>query len=274
MFKEYIGERNSSVAISIMENTRGKPVQVHLVTPEEPQRQGSARSGEMSQGSGTNVVMTVDNADVPSAKREDENPDDDGGYFMPSVKNTRKLETEIMVTIQYLRNQGEESGKMDRHHVIDLLNRSLTAISHWSLQAQLAQLHKNVDDRQLVETNLLRKEMELLVSRQASEPCSPQKQKLRQHQQHQNSKRVVPQSPSLVLSTARSSRANSGPASPSTPQKKVVKSPLKRHTGFNAGNLVDPLKLVESKKPHPRMRRTSDNPMANEYVRVFHLQRK
>ncbi|CAL9735768.1 hypothetical protein MOSE0_I03950 [Monosporozyma servazzii] len=34
------------------------------------------------------------------------------------------------------------------------------------------------------------------------------------------------------------------------------------------------LKLVENSKPHPRMRRTSDNPSTNEYVRVFHLQKE
>ncbi|CAL9730873.1 hypothetical protein MOUN0_K06106, partial [Monosporozyma unispora] len=34
------------------------------------------------------------------------------------------------------------------------------------------------------------------------------------------------------------------------------------------------LKLVENSKPHPRMRRTSDNPATNEYVRVFHLQKE
>ncbi|AQZ14531.1 YDL129W [Zygosaccharomyces parabailii] len=266
-----------------MESARGKPVQVHLVTPEEPQRHGSARSDEVSRDSGTDIVMAASAVAVPGKKKESEDIGEDAACFMPSVKNTRKLETEIMVTIQCLRNQEDDETTVDRQHVIDLLNRSLTAISHWSLQAQLAQLRKNVDDRQLVETNLLRKEMEVLVSRQASEPCSPKKQKqqqqpqqqYQQRHQQQNMRRRVPRSPSLVLSTTtHSSKVDSSPASPSTPQKKVVKSPIKRHTASTTGSLLDPLKLVESKKPHPRMRRTSDNPMASEYVRVFHLQRK
>lgn len=34
------------------------------------------------------------------------------------------------------------------------------------------------------------------------------------------------------------------------------------------------LTLVENNKPHPRMRRKSDNPNTNEFVRVFQLQKK
>lgn len=34
------------------------------------------------------------------------------------------------------------------------------------------------------------------------------------------------------------------------------------------------LTLVENNKPHPRMRRTSDNPNTNEFVRVFQLQKR
>lgn len=172
----------------------------------------------------------------------------DGGFFMPSVKNTRELETEILETMQLL-----QAGKnVDSERIVGILNRSITAISHWSLQAQLAQLRGNVDDRQAVETSLLRKEMEFLIQKrpQTVEEVGEQLG------QSCGSMRTPPYSRSCE--------------SPRKPTKKT-------HIG-GSGSVGEEdavaLTLVENKKPHPRMRRTSDNPSTNEYVRVFHLRRR
>lgn len=284
-----------------MDSSRNKPVQVHLVTPEEPKR---SRDNGISSDSNNGIIgenstefpETVDQLrdshagdDSVNSSRETGKDEPAEDCFMPSIKNTRKLETEILVAIQYLRNHDSDS-EVDRQRIVELLNRSLTAISHWSLQAQLTQLRRSVDDRQAVETNLLRKEMEMLISKRSNESISPRKsepspENRQSQQQQQHTRRIKPKSPPLSISTAAATHSsssretgNSGPTSPTTPQKKVVRSPTKRHppTSITPNALVDPvsLRLVESKKPHPRMRRTSDNPMTNEYVRVFHLQRK
>ncbi|CAR27119.1 ZYRO0C09350p [Zygosaccharomyces rouxii] len=273
-----------------MESSRNKPVQVHLVTPEEPtghRDSGVSSTSSSSIGESGNRCYNAIRQNILSGLHSDHDNDnasanDDSkdsavkDCFVSSVKNTRKLETDILVTIQYLKNHDNNS-EIDRQRIVELLNGSLTAISHWSLQAQLAQLRRSDDDRHLVETNLLRKEMEVLMSRRPNEPLIPQRPgiPLRQRQ-------IRPKSPSLSISTASkhlpsSKSAISGPSSPITPQKKIFRSPRKHpSTTIAPKSLVDPasLKLVESKKAHPRMRRTSDNPMTNEYVRVFHLQRK
>lgn len=127
--------------------------------------------------------------------------------LLPSVRDTRELEEEILHTVRALQRQEH----VDPEGLIALLNRSLTAMAHWSLQAQLSQLTETAD-RQVVETKLLRRENELL-------------------------------------------RQRDGPALRTPPSPRVTK------------------RLVENKKPHPRMRRTGDNPSTNHFVRVFHLQR-
>lgn len=281
-----------------MEGSRSKPVQVHLVTPEEPEghRDGGVRDSSCNSinESGNDCYNTIrqhilrglhrdhDNDNNNNDDDNDDTDDDSKGsaikdYFMPSVRNTRKLETEISITIQYLRDHDNHS-EIDRQRIVELLNRSLTSISHWSLQAQLAQLKRRDDDRHIVENNLLRKEMEVLMSKRSNELRSPHKTEIPSQMRP-----IRPKSPSLSISTPSkhslsSKSAISGLSSPTTPQKKIVRSPTKKHPSMSIApnSVVDPasLKLVESKKPHPRMRRTSDNPMTNEYVRVFHLQRK
>lgn len=125
--------------------------------------------------------------------------------LLPSVRDTRELEEEILECVKALQRREH----VESECIVSLLNRSLTAMAHWSLQAQLSQLSQTTD-REVVETKLLRKENELLRKRDTP---------LR------------------------------------TPPSPRVKK-----------------RLVENKKPHPRMRRTGDNPSKNSYVRVFHLQ--
>lgn len=275
-----------------MESSRNKPVQVHLVTPEEPEghRDGGVGSTSCSSisGGGDDSYNTIRQNILRGLHSDHDNDngdtDDDGkdsagkDLFMSSVRNTRKLETEISVTIQYLKSHDIDS-EIDRQLIVELLNRSLTSISHWSLQAQLAQLRRTDDDRHAVENSLLRKEMEVLMSRRSNEPLSPRKPDILLQQRRMESKRPSLSIPTAPKHLSSSRSAIPGLSSPTTPQKKVVRSPAtKKHppTSIAPSGIVDPvsLKLVESKKPHPRMRRTSDNPMTNEYVRVFHLQRK
>lgn len=123
------------------------------------------------------------------------------------VRDTRELEEQIVECIRAL----QEHKPVEPDTIVSLLNRSLTAMAHWSLQAQLAQLAQS-PERQDVETQLLRRENELLRQRDCTAVRTP-------------------------------------------PSPRITK------------------RLVETRKPHPRMRRSSDNPSKNHYVRVFHLQR-
>lgn len=268
-----------------MESSRNKPVQVHLVTPEEPDRlrdnyvvDSTNSSSSISFHNDKDKDKDTHNGNGNGNGNGNDNnkgETDFGGAkdcFMSSIRNTRKLETEISIMIQYLKSHRDDNTQIDREHMINLLNRSLTSISHWSLQAQLAHLKATDDDRHIVENNLLRKEMEVLTSRgRSNELSSPHKS-------------MKVKRPSISISTSKQPSAPSkngyqGLTSPTTPRKKAVRSPFKKQlptASIPLDSIVDPLslKLVESKKPHPRMRRTSDNPMTNEYVRVFHLQRK
>lgn len=257
--------------------TKGKSLAVHLVTPEEPnshprnndtkaladvsvEKDKLPKDSDLFQGR-NKVVVVVD--------EEDDNTEsnNEGNFFMPSIRNTRELETEILETIHNLqKDENQNAEKIEAEHIINLLNRSITAISHWSLQAQLSQLRGNVDDRQLVETNLLRKEMEVLINRRSigeeedQEDDQPKKAA---------SKKKTPKIGGYLRSPPYLSTNSSEPQS-------SPKRVTKKQTASAATIPVDPisLKLVENTKPHPRMRRTSDNPSTNEYVRVFHLQRK
>lgn len=91
------------------------------------------------------------------------------------------------------------------------------------------------------------------------------------------------------LSTGARLEGGYGGVSPNSWKTKVPKLPLpasrpslnlspqKVPTGTDKveeDTKIDTLELVENNKPHPRMRRRSDNPATNEYVRVFHLEKK
>ncbi|QLL32372.1 hypothetical protein HG536_0C05410 [Torulaspora globosa] len=225
----------SRIEHRLMGSRGNQELRVQLVTPEEPTRTG----GESLRSTGGFL----------QAQLQERRGDEDDGHlgdeplFMPSVKSTRELECEIMETIHSL--QAGQSVESER--LVGVLNRSITAISHWSLQAQLAQLRGNPDDRQAVETSLLRKEMEFLIHRR---PSAAEEQ---------------PEPTQGAMRTPPYSRSCESP-----------RRPVKKPALAASAAVEDPLALtlVENKKPHPRMRRTSDNPSRNEYVRVFHLRRK
>ena len=82
--------------------------------------------------------------------------------FRPPIAETKKLESDILAIIQRLRDDEAGEGQVAKDEVISVLNRSLTALSHWVLQAQLMELDPNNQDRVAVENSLLKKEVEFL----------------------------------------------------------------------------------------------------------------
>ncbi|SCU82358.1 LANO_0B05930g1_1 [Lachancea nothofagi CBS 11611] len=168
----------------------------------------------------------------------------------PSVQNTRDLEMTIVETLQDLQQQ-ESPPNVPK--LVSVLNQSLTAISHWSLQAQLSQLENRSawDSRLAVENNLIKKEVEFFRNRCLNQLQSPLIDPL-------------PPKPSLQhqLPPLASPRRVSKPGKATSRKQSSRQEPS-----------TSLLRLVENHKPHPRMRRSSDNPSASNFVRVFHLER-
>lgn len=220
--------------------------------------------------------------------------------FKPPISETKRLEADVIRLIQRLREQDEgsnEGEKVSRDEIILLLNRSLTVLSHWVLQAQLMELDPNNQDRVAVENNLLKREVEILSSKSNSTAVTP------------------PGNPSPIVMSSGSTRMlpkpmiTGGTPPVTTPVKRkkldisqitprrgefspkrgpvldpIITTPIRKSDGKRRNEPLSPtthqheaspqFKLVENKKPHPRMRRTSDNPSRNEYVRVFHLEKE
>ncbi|SCU98584.1 LAFA_0G18932g1_1 [Lachancea sp. 'fantastica'] len=166
----------------------------------------------------------------------------------PSLKQTRQLESTILDTMKELRNRNHEPSA-DIANLVSLLNQALTAISHWSLQAQLSQLENRSawDSRLAVENSIIKKEVEFFRNRCQNEV----------RQTPEVSSR--PGSPSGLTESAKTTK----------PAKSSIFKKQKSHSISNPSRL----RLVENHKSHPRMRRTSDNPAASNFVRVFHLER-
>ncbi|CCF56417.1 hypothetical protein KAFR_0B01180 [Kazachstania africana CBS 2517] len=202
---------------------------LHLITPEEPKRR-SDEDGER--------LLLSSSPMGGSNERENEIHQ----FLTPSVKTTKNLEVEITRLITKLKTSTEPTD-YSKDEIIKILNKTLVSLSHWILQAQLWQLNKLSTDRNLIETNLAKKEIEFL------------KHKL----VHSNSNlnRTIPKaSGKIVKPNISSFMAKHGTED--------------YHGGHGTSNSF---KLVENNKPHPRMRRRSDNPLTNEYVRVFQLQK-
>ncbi|CEP62376.1 uncharacterized protein LALA0_S05e04258g [Lachancea lanzarotensis] len=166
----------------------------------------------------------------------------------PSIQQTRQLEITILATMNELKDQNNKTSA-DVAKLVSVLNQSLTAISHWSLQAQLSQLENRSawNSRLAVENSIIKKEMEFFRNRCRNE-------------------------------ARESVNILSGPGSPSVPVEsakvsKSTKASLHKRHKSQSNSSPSRLRLVENKKSHPRMRRTSDNPSASNFVRVFHLER-
>ena len=156
------------------------------------------------------------------------------------------------------------------------LNRIFDSIFSLSL------IHISSEGRYAVETNLLKKEVEFLKNKtpKASENLDsaelqpPPEQRLKR-------KLSLPGLTQRPLSTGARLEGGCGSVPEHSWKTKVPRLPLTASrpspiiTDKSAEeNKIDTLKLVENNKPHPRMRRRSDNPATNEYVRVFHLEKK
>lgn len=151
---------------------------------------------------------------------------------------TKDLKMHIIRVMDKLKAGDQQ--ELPREELLAVLDCSLSAISHWSLQAQLAQLSQSKsvwDSRLLVENNLIKKEAEFFKKR--------------------------------LEQAGRS--AGTEPASAG----RVAKRPLAQTPRKRQALLDSPqgYKLVENTKPHPRMRRHMDNPSTSGFVRVFHLER-
>lgn len=184
-----------------------------------------------------------------------------------SLRNTRLLELDIAKAVSDL--ETIEPRTEDTVRIIALLNRSLSAISHWSLQAQLShwENRKEKDERFAVEKNLVKKEAEYFKNKLL------ESEKLQKQTQSQ-----------LDLSSETSKLVSSAPITGGSPAteatllspRRVVKqrkiaSPRRNNT--RAHTPVSTLKLVENTKPHPRLKRNLNDQTNQDLIRVFHLEK-
>ncbi|SCU92582.1 LAMI_0E11122g1_1 [Lachancea mirantina] len=230
---------------------------VAAITPEEPPRLGvKASSADRS------AVRDCGPGSEPEPEPEPE-PEQDATAMWPSLESTRQLETSLAEMIQELeRARANWLAPVDRGVLVELLNRSLTAISHWSLQAQISRLENRSswDSRLAVESCLIKKEVEFFRNKCAAATAAAL-----------TTGATSPVVPSSVSSSPtgrrrrrkRSLEATAGVSGPS--------SKAGKHR--SAGIAPPAMRLVENSKPHPRTRRSSDNPSANDFVRVFHLEK-
>ncbi|AMD20096.1 HCL055Wp [Eremothecium sinecaudum] len=220
-----------------MRNFRLQSSTLQALTPEEPIKPSE-----------TNDTLESRSSTFPeSVLQDDASPSNNAQEpfgLIPSLHSTQELKLQIMRIIEQLKSSDLQD--LDKNHVADVLHKSLTAISHWSLQAQLSRLSQSKsiwDSRLMVENNLLRKEAEFFKNKfeqteTSSNTCSAQSPPV---------KRVTKTSNNSAYSSKRKSGSY--------------------HESQKS------LKLVENTKPHPRMRRQTDNPSSNGFVRVFHLER-
>ncbi|CCE61400.1 hypothetical protein TPHA_0A03230 [Tetrapisispora phaffii CBS 4417] len=314
-------------------NKRRRLLTYHLATPEEPER-NMINTNSVTAQSKNNVLndFQSDNAFLHNIM-----DDKTTTLHAPSLKETRELEVNILKTVRDLKrykelnSDGDDTDQkepLDVDNIISLLSRSLTAVSHWTLQSQLSLLSKGSEFKNTVATtnnfdNCLRSPP-IISSKQSPKLMEPF-----------NSKNVEIQG-SIILNDSPINEADTKIQKSSKPIKKrpslsandnllTNKSPKTIKFNYNnyynlktvnqkienkikvkknispfqtpcniilmnspPGELEDSdkvsknthnngqseyLHLIESNKPHPRMRRTSDNPAKNEYIRVFHLKK-
>ncbi|SCU91638.1 LADA_0F11144g1_1 [Lachancea dasiensis] len=195
----------------------------------------------------------------------------------PSLQNTRDLERSIAETLHEL--QHHRDSPPDLPKLVSVLNQSLTAISHWSLQAQLSKLENRSarDDRLAVENNLIKKEVEYFRNRCMTASRGTHGSTCECHSQEKLLPPLGDES-SINPESSHQRSANAVTSLAETPRR-VTKVPRKstaskrRSSQSQQPQNSSLMRLVENHKSHPRMRRTSDNPSANNFVRVFHLEK-
>ncbi|EJS44340.1 YDL129W [Saccharomyces arboricola H-6] len=285
-----------------MELRSRRSVEAYLVTPEEPvknrdeakmeAKESPAAKEEVDERTSIFSPAYSDIATVESTRKIDDSEYNNfTSHFMPSLKNTRELETTILHLIHRIKEGDEQTLVNEKDLILSVLNRSLASTSHWMLQAQLSELRATSEGRYAVETNLLKKEVEFLKNKApntSKTTSSPTKLKLPTEQPLKR-KLSLPALAQRPFSSDVGLETQHGTVLPHSWKAKVPKLPLttpkptlnvfpqRPSTGTvkrEEEDKFDTLKLVENNKPHPRMRRRSDNPATNEYVRVFHLEKK
>lgn len=264
---------NSSTPTPNINVNKRMKIPYHLVTPEEPKNPSllphlSANQSlvaSMAPFTTTNTTTPAGNELVvsPSTKAFNNN------FFKPSIQDTRNLELSILEMLKQLNDKGNK--EIDKTQIVDLLNRSLTTISHWSLQAQLAVLKKNDSTGtygKLLEshTNGKCKETRHLRNNTHQKNFTTSKLALRSIN---DNLLIVNKSPVSKNEVTH----NIIPKKAITTMKNEFSTPRDPTTSTSDSNAPFSFKLVENNKPHPRMRRTGDNPSANSCVRVFHLEK-
>lgn len=178
-----------------------------------------------------------------------------------SLRSTRMLELEISQTVRDMEDSkpsDEETKKL-----ISLLNRSLSAISHWSLQAQLSHWENKGqnDERFAVEKNLVKKEAEYFKNKFLESEKNQQEQQRVQHTD-------VSLNSSPLKACSSPSPSVSSPKSALLSPRRVTKQKKSSHQP------TPMLKLVENTKPHPRLKRNLTDQSNQEMIRVFHLEKR
>lgn len=97
--------------------------------------------------------------------KDEETCEDTSPWSQVSLESTRNLEFSILQMIGQLTNS-KQSEEIDKSAISSLLSKSLSAISHWSLQAQLLELKKETafEAKMSAEINLIWKEVSFLKS--------------------------------------------------------------------------------------------------------------
>ncbi|CAI4057401.1 uncharacterized protein SKDI_04G1170 [Saccharomyces kudriavzevii IFO 1802] len=283
-----------------MELRSRRSAEAYLVTPEEPAKTRNETTMESKDTvtgrevrSGSTSVFSPAYSDIPTT--ESTKKIDDGEYynftshFMPSLKNTRELEGTILSLIQRIKEGDNETLVSEKDLILSVLNRSLASTSHWMLQAQLSELRATSEGRYAVETNLLKKEVEFLKNKTPKTSKETGFTKLKSPTEQPSKRKLsLPGLAQRPFSTDARLEGQHGsapenswkakvPKLPSAPRSSLNVFPQRPSTGTDKSEedeKADTLELVENNKPHPRMRRRSDNPATNEYVRVFHLEKK
>lgn len=163
-------------------DSRGSGIQpFQLVTPREPtekENQTNSYSNNSlstvnsinrrkTHGSLSHILST--NEDSHNKKDHMMMHGDDIGrrLFHPSLENTRELENEMAILIQGL-NKRQRTNKNNKKNnnvnnsvdyindakIIDVLNKSLMALSHWTLQGQLLQMSSTQRNDSIIEPNV------------------------------------------------------------------------------------------------------------------------
>ncbi|CDO95590.1 unnamed protein product [Kluyveromyces dobzhanskii CBS 2104] len=248
--------------------TRGA---MQTITPEEPGKQESglesvvSRSDSRSRSRSQSVAMLSDELQVEYDVLQE---------TQHSLKSTRLLELDIANAVSELERIEPRTESTTK--IIALLNRSLSAVSHWSLQAQLShwENRKEKDERFAVEKNLVKREAEYFKNKLLeSEKLQMQTRAQAQAQaQAQVQVQGVCSSPPTGAGVSSATNVLLSPKRV-TKQRKIT-SPRRNNNIFHTHPPTPTLKLVENTKPHPRLKRNLNDQTNQDLIRVFHLEKE